>query len=246
MGCAVDIKTNAGWVNSPLATQVYADIENIVKKRAPKTKNQLHIKHEIPFQVSLSLDRFHPNALERNLKFVEHFANTDLGASFRINISSFDADSGMFDELLFRLQKSGVDVTKMFILGKNTDNVKPIYSLNNNILMQYGYADLFAGGRANDIKNAYHVPAPQFSFLTGDFDCLVAFDSMGMVSLGENCGPKIMCNWRDNNGNPHELQPILNCLVNTTYRAECQYRKQHWFLDSQVLLAQKINKLLSR
>ena len=246
MGCGVDIKTNAGWVNSPLATQIYADIENIVKKRAPSKKSKLQIQHELPFQVSLSLDRFHNDALARNFKFIEHFANTELGASFRIHVSSFDADSGMFDELLFRLKKSGIAVTEMFLLGGNTDEAKPVYGLNGNVIVQYGCADLFSGGRARDIKNAYHVPAPQFSFLCPNFDCLVAFDSMGMVSLGENSGPKIVCNWRDNNGNPHELQPILNCLVDTTDRAECQYRKQHWFLDGQVLLARKINELLGR
>lgn len=246
MGCGVDIKTNAGWVNSPLATQIYGDIENIVKKRAPSKKSKLQIQHELPFQVSLSLDRFHQNALERDFKFIEHFAKTDLGASFRVHVSSFDADSGMFDELLARLKTSGVDVTEMFLLDNNTDDAKPVYSLNDNIIMQYGCADLFSGGRARDIKNAYHVPAPQFSFLTSDFECLVAFDSMGMVSLGENSGPKIVCNWRDDNGNPHELQPILNCLVNTTYRAECLYRKQHPLLDKQVLLARKITKFLGR
>ena len=246
MGCGVDIKTNAGWVNSPLATQVYADIENIIKKRAPSKKSKLQIQHEIPFQVSLSLDRFHPNALERNFKFIEHFAKTELGASFRIHVSSFNADSGMFDELLFKLKKSGVNIDEMFLLGGNTDEAKPVYSLNDNVIVQYGCADLFSGGRARDIKNAYRVPAPQFSFLTSDFDCLVAFDSNGMASLGENCGPKIVCNWRDDNGNPHELQPILNCLVDTTYRAERLYRKQHWFLDKQVLLARKISELLSK
>ena len=246
MGCSVDIKTNAGWVNSPLATQIYADIENIVKKRAPSKKSKLQTLYEIPFQVSLSLDRFHNDALARNFKFIEHFAKTELGASFRIHVSSFDADSGMFDELLFRLKKSGIKVTEMFLLGENTDEAKPVYGLNGNVIIQYGCADLFSGGRARDIKNAYNVPAPQFSFLNPDFDCLMAFDSMGMVSLGENCGPKIVCNWRDDNGNPHELQPILNCLVDTTYRAECAYRKQHRLLDRNVLFARKINELLSK
>ena len=245
-GCGVDIKTNAGWVNAPLATQIYTDIENIVKKHAPKIKDRSGVKQEIPLQVSLSLDRFHKDSLDRDFKFIEHFAKTDMGASFRIHISSFDADNKMLPELLQRLNTAGVNVRDAVILNKNAQTVSPVYYLNNNIIVQYGNGDLFYGGRAKNIKNAYHVPAPQFSFLTADFDCLVAFDTNSRVTLGENCGPKIAVIYNDKDGNPYPLQSILNCLVETTYRAECQYRKQHWFLDGQVLLARKINKLLGR
>ena len=244
MGCGVDIKTNAGWVNAPLATQIYSDIENIVKKHASKTKDRSGIKQEIPFQVSLSLDRFHLDSLERNSKFIEHFAKTDMGASFRINISSFDADNGMLSELLQLLNTAGVNVREAVILNKNAQTLSPVYYLNNNIIVQYGNGELFSGGRARNIKNAYRVPAPQFSFLTADFACLVAFDTNNRVTLGENCGPKIAAIYNDKDGNPYPLQSVLNCLVETTYRAEQKYRQQHFILDKQVLLARKINKIL--
>lgn len=244
MGCGVDIKTNAGWANAPLATQIYSDIENIVKKHAPKKTSS--VKPEIPFQVSLSLDRFHKDSLERNSKFIEHFAKTDMGASFRINISSFDADNGMLSDLLQRLNTAGVNVRDAVILNKNAQTLSPVYYLNDNIIVQYGNGDLFSGGRARNIKNAYRVPAPQFSFLTADFACLVAFDTNNRVTLGENCGPKIAAIYNDKDGNPYPLQSVLNCLVETTYRAEQKYRQQHFILDKQVLLVRKINQIFSK
>lgn len=246
MGCGVDIKTNAGWVNAPLATQIYSDIENIVKKHAPKTKDRSGIKQEIPLQVSLSLDHFHKDSLVRDFKFIEHFAKTDMGASFRIHVSSFDTDKGMFTELLQRLNTSGVDVREAVILNKNTQTLSPVYYLNDNIIVQYGTGDLFYGGRARNIKNSYRVPAPQFSFLTSDFDCLVAFDTNDRVTLGENCGPKIAAIYNDKYGNPYPLDAVLNCLVETTCRAEQHYRKQHFLLDKQVLLVRKINKIFGK
>ncbi len=249
LGCDVDIKTNAGWVNAPLATKVYSDIENIVKKHAPKTKVKSQIKPEVPFQVSLSLDRFHTNALERDFKFIEHFAKTDIpNALFRIHISSFSMDAGIFDELMFKLQKSGINITPAVRLRENSDLVDIEYLLNNNVIMMFGdSAELFSGGRAKNLKSAYRTPAPQFTFLDeADLSCMIKFDENDYVILGENNGPKIAAIYNDKDGNPYPLQSVLNCLVETAYRAEQHYRKQHFILDKQVLLARKINKFLGK
>ena len=188
-GCGVDIKTNAGWVNSELATQIYDDITNIVNKQFSKKQSKSQFKSEIPFQVSLSLDRFHPNSMERDFKFIEHFAkNSKLKTFLNVYISSFDMDTGMFDELFARLKTSGVDVKQGFILDTDTDIATPIHYINDNVIVQCGCGELFAGGRAKKMKKAYHEPAPQFSFLCPDLDCLMAFDTNGMVSLGPNNG----------------------------------------------------------
>ena len=229
-GNGVDIKTNAGWTGTPIAPYVFDDIEQLVKKRAPKEK--LSFKNVIPFQVSLSLDRFHKNTIERNFKFIEHFARTDMnGASFTINISSFANDRTMFSELLEKLQNAGLSVSELCVFDSTKENGNTMFDVNNNILIKYSEGTLFDGGRAKNINGAKHSELPQFQFATPNQEILVALDSFGNVTLGENSGKKISVPWCDKNGEPRPITDIRTDLVVATQAAEQEYLNQHRVLN---------------
>lgn len=231
----IDIKTNAGWTGTPLAPRVYRDIENVVKRRAPAGSESNSFKTVVPFQVSLSLDRFHKDAMERNFRFLEHFANADMnGATFTAHISSFASDDAMISELIKKLQNAGIEVSELMSVASDGESVRKngLLSLNNNLMVKYSNdAKLFNGGRAKDIDGAYHTPLPQFAFATSDFHILTAFDSFGNVTLGENSGKKISVPWRDKNGIARPMADVRNDLITATHGAEQEYLGQHRFLN---------------
>ena len=232
--CSVDIKTNAGWVNSPLAATIYSDLDNIVRDQSKNSDD--NIKKIIHFQVSLSLDSFHKDALMRDFKFLEHFANTDTsGVTFTVNVSSVKQDKNMFYELLDKLIDSGINVDELFMTDSAGNFVKKMYALNGNVVIFNSNGTLFNGGRAKDIKYAFKTPFPQFTFLTPDHKSLVAFDSFGNVTLGENSGKKISVPWRDQeNGQALSLETICSDIVVATKTAEQDFLKQHRYLNAYI------------
>ena len=246
-GCSVDIKTNAGWVNSPLANTVYSDLENIIRSRSNKN-DKSNIKGIIKFQVSLSLDRFHKNAMERDIKFLEHFANTNIpGVAFTIHVSSIYQDDGMFSELMQRLACSGIKVSELFMVSKNTNNAETIYDLNGNVIVRYSCGTLFNGGRAKDIKYARQTPFPQFAFVDPDGTSLIAFDSFGNVTLGENSGKKISVPWRDKETEkPLPLQTVRDNLALATKSEEQEFLSQHKFLNWYINQIRKMVNILEK
>lgn len=229
-GCSVDIKTNAGWVNSPeLAPMIYSDIEEIVSNQI-KNSNISGPKHIVPFQVSLSLDQFHKDAVSRNLKFLEHFANKDIpGATFTVHLSSIRQESPlMFQHFLRLLGNSGINIGKLFVVSKNKDEVQPFYDLNGNIVIEPTDGLLFNGGRAKNIEYAFKTPFPQFTFITPDHKSLVAFDSFGNVTLGENSGKKISVPWTEpETGAFLPLETVRKNLLTATKQAEQDFLREH-------------------
>lgn len=227
-GCGVDIKTNAGWVIFPWVNEIYSDIENIV--RSQSECDDCGIKRIAKFQVSLSLDRFHRDAFERDFKFVEHFANTDIpGTAFTVRISSFKQDRHMFSELMQKLAQYGIKINEMFLFDSDMNANEKMYDLNGNVIVRYSEGTLFNGGRAKDMKSAYKTPFPQFIFLSGVHgSSLVAFDSFGNVTLGENSGKKITVPWCDQkSGQSMPLQKVQENLVNTIKAEEQDFLQQH-------------------
>ena len=234
-GCGVDVKTNAGWVNFAFADQIFNDIENIVKKRADK--DDTGIKHLINFQISLSLDRFHKDALDRNFKFIKHFARTNIpGIAFYIHVASYNKDRDMFSNLKEKLERAGIKVEPIISINPKTNVIKNMYDLNGNVVMNYSEATLFNGGRAKNIEYAYKTPNPQFVFMDDGFESLVAFDSYGNVTLGENSGNKISTPWMMANGKTKQMETIKSDLSANIKQAEKEYLKQHkmlnWMLQS--------------
>lgn len=231
----VNIKTNAGWVNGGFAKDIYQDINKIVRSQAPKDAAQQSFKTVVKFEVSLTMDRFHKNALQRNFEFVKHFANINIpGITFSIHVSSLEQDKHMIKELLEALRNDGVKIDEMFsfdaLKGGVSDNM--IYSLNGNLIIRTSSGKLFNGGRAKNIDWAYKTPYPQFVFVNEDVENLVAFDSFGNVTLGENSGKKITTPWKDKNGNALPLQTIRENLIAETKKAEQEFLSQHKIMDS--------------
>lgn len=262
-GCGVDIKTNCGWVNSPLATTIYSDIENIARTQGERYLNSIDtetkdtnssllsdldeiiradrkqgknngIKNVIPLQISLSLDRFHKDSMMRDFKFLEHFAHTDIpGTTFTVNVSSVKQDKNMFCELLDKLIDSGICVREFFTMDSDGNFHKRRYDLNDNVLIFPSNGTLFNGGRAKNIEYAFKTPFPQFTFITPAHESLVAFDSFGNVTLGENCGKKISTPWVEpQTGDALSLETVRKNLLTATKQAEQDYLMEHKVMNA--------------
>ena len=227
-GCSVDIKTNAGFVNAPLANTVYHDIEDIARNQSDN--NDSDIKRIIRLNVSLSLDSFHRDAMERDFKFIEHFANTNIpNTAFTIRVSSIKQGKNMFPELVHKLMRSGIDVNEIVFVNPNTGNIsEQAFDLNGNVILRHSTGTLFNGGRAKDIEYAKKTPFSQFTFIDSSGTVLIAFDSFGNATLGENSGKKISVPWHDNEtGKILPLQTIRDNLVVATKSAEQDFLKEH-------------------
>lgn len=223
--CSVDIKTDAGWVFTPMRDTIFSDLVDVLSAHSTSSFRL------IPMQVSLSLDRFHPHAMRKNIEFITEMSRRQKNSSLVINISSFEQDADMFEIMLATLRERYKNVYEMVLLGspstehmqKNLSNT--VWSVNGNIVLKFSASTLFDGGRAKNIENAYHTPVPQFSFLApgNPPHVLMAFDSFGNVTLGENSGKKITVPWRDKNGTPRPLKDIRQDLIIQAGKEEARY-----------------------
>lgn len=225
-GCQVDIKTNAGWAIAKNAKreQIFNDLVGVLSAHSTSAFRIT------PMQISLSLDRFHPHAMQKNIEVITGMARKQRNSSCLIHITSFEQDADMFTELLNNL-KTKYDVHQLMAFGgeNNSDMVctlsDTLWSVNGNIVLKFSIGTLFDGGRAKDIDGAYHTPEPRFAFISGRQNptILMAFDTFGNVTLGENSGKKITVPWRDSDGAPRPLLDIRKDLVKQTRKTEVQY-----------------------
>lgn len=225
-GCQVDIKTNAGWAiaKNAMREQIFDDLVDVLSAHSTSAFRIT------PMQISLSLDRFHPHAMQKNIEVITGMARKQRNSSCLIHITSFEQDAGMFTELLNNL-KTKYDVHQLMAFGgeNNSDMVRTLsdtlWSVNGNIVLKFSIGTLFDGGRAKDIDGAYHTPEPRFAFISGRQNptILMAFDTFGNVTLGENSGKKITVPWRDSAGTPRPLSEIRKDLVRQTRKTEAQY-----------------------
>lgn len=196
-----DIKTNAGWARTSFGKQIFDDIATVVHNHP---KNRL--------QISLSLDKFHTNCIENNAMILKHFANAKLPIT--VHISSFSDCSEMFPEMLKRLKKCGIRVDDMLMFNPKTKRGYPVTLLNESVIIKQSFGTLFDGGRAKSLSNAMHTQFPQFKFMLPGGQILMAFDSFGRVTLGENSGRKISAPWMcDQNKHIWKLPAIKSMLV---------------------------------
>lgn len=223
-GCSVDIKTNAGWTNTPMHDDIFNDLVDVLSTHSTSSFRL------IPMQVSLSLDRFHPHAIQKNIDFITEMSRRQKNSSLVINIVSFEQDVDMIEKLLDNLRNKFNDVHQLMVFDGTENNIHPapqntMWSVNKNIVLKFSISALFDGGRAKNIENTYHTPTPQFSFLTPGNSPLVlmAFDSFGNVTLGENSGKKITVPWRNKNGTPRPLNDIRQDLIIQAGKEEARY-----------------------
>lgn len=206
-----DIKTNAGWVKTSFAPRIYDDLADIISNNAP-----------YQFQISLSLDRFHPNSLENCAQFIKQLSRRP-NMHTAVHLSSFGDDAHMYPELLKTLMQLGVRINSGFVQKGNKVTEVDIAG-KQLVLKPSADAVLFSSGRAKNLPNAAQNSYPQFKFLTRDARVLMAFDSFGRVTLGENADKKISAQWRASNGTPRPLNHIQYDLIKNAQWHEIRAR----------------------
>ena len=148
-------------------------------------------------QISLSLDRYHSRSVQNCAKFIHELSKRP-GTQAIVHMSTFENDKHMFYNVI-----------------------------NALLLLDLSTGTLFDGGRARNIQGAYHDETPQFSFMSHDGYVLMAFDSFGRVTLGENSGRKINTKWCDKSGTPRTLTDIKHGLTRSAQFEDMRYRILH-------------------
>lgn len=207
-GIGLDIKTNGAWIrNKDLRTKIIPDLININERNSGQCR--------LPYQLSLSLDKYHPNALENTYEIICELAQHNKNKPMiLVHISGFTGQDKIYKELLAKLSGNrNIKIEEAYIAAKS-GNAIPLHIINRCVALRPSFgAVLFAGGRAQNLPEATPAANPTFEILNQDAEVLMAFDAAGNVTLGENSGRKITAPWRDKDGNPRDLPAIRRDLV---------------------------------
>lgn len=207
-GIGLDIKTNGAWIrNKDLRTKIVPDLIDINEHRSGQRR--------FPYQLSLSLDKYHPNALDNTYEIICELARRNKNKPMiLLHISGFTGQDKIYKELLAKLSGNhNIKIEEAFIAAKS-GNAIPLHIINRCVALRPSFgAVLFAGGRAQNLPEATPAANPTFEILNQDAEVLMAFDAAGNVTLGENSGRKITVPWRDKDGNPRVLPAIRRDLV---------------------------------
>ncbi len=201
----VDIKTNAAWVRTALAPEIFRDLIKIAKDSPDP----------YAYQISLSLDKYHPNAVDNAVRVITELARKKCRVI--INIASFGADAHMFDALKRKIgtkmpvEDAAIPITK--------SQKRYVTVVNNRVIIQTSLDGVpFANGRAVNLPDAKPTDFPQFRIMCETGSILIAFDTFGRVTLGENSGRKIGCAWNRPDG-AAKLNTITKDLL---FMAQCE------------------------
>lgn len=209
LGYGTDIKTNAAWVRAGFGEKIFQDLHNVVSSHEPYS-----------MQISVSLDKYHKNALENSAILISRLAKMP-NMRLQVHVAGFQNHADMVPALLERIKSNGVKADEVFYGA--LDNLQSRIMVGGQILLRTGRATLFDGGRAKNLDGAFHTEFPQFVFFTPDMHSLIAFDSFGRVTLGENSGRKISTKWDTWRG-PKPLINIRADLVRAIWREETRAR----------------------
>ena len=207
-GIRMDIKTNGAWIrNNDLRTKIIPDLISVNERNS--------MQRRLPYQLSLSLDKYHPNALENTYKIICELARQNKNKPMiLLHISGFMGQDWLYKELLAKLLATRNTRIDYAYVAAKSGNAIPLHVINRCVALRPSFdALLFAGGRAKNLPEAFPTKNPTFEIINDDADLLMAFDSMGNVTLGENSGRKITVPWRDKDGNPRDLPAIKHDLV---------------------------------
>lgn len=208
-----DIKTNASWVNTSFAPRVFDDLTTAIRGGQPYN-----------LQISLSLDRYHSRSVQNCAKFIHELSKRP-GTQAIVHMSTFENDKHMFYNVINALKRHGTHLTEAVVIHNGQQFKKCI--AGDGLLLDLSTGTLFDGGRAHNIQGAYHDETPQFSFMSRDGYVLMAFDSFGRVTLGENSGRKINTKWCHKSGTPRTLTDIKHGLIRSAQFEDMRYRILH-------------------
>ena len=211
-GCGVDVKTNAAWTRAAFGRQIFDDLAEL---------GGAHPGYNL--QISLSLDTFHKNAIENNVRLISELARRK--ANVVVHISGLGGKWYVAPDVVYdKLKKSGFNVRDAFVTGKSGSGVNPVKVANDSVILLAGAGTLFAGGRAENIGGAEPQMAPQFQIMNSDYNVLYAYDASGRVTLGEAGRRKIGTNWARSDGAVRPMLDVRRDLVKNALWEELRYR----------------------
>lgn len=207
---STDIKTNAAWARAEFGNRIFQDLQHVISTHKPYA-----------LQISLSLDSFHKNALENNAAVISRLAKMP-DVHVAINVARFHDYSCKMSELLsaVKAKKNSVDE----VVYGDADHLKKGWIVNDRVLvLDSAPVRVFDGGRAKNMPGALHTEFPQFKFLAKNGAHLLALDTFGRATLGENSGRKISASWVSGKTAKHLMQ-VRSDLVLATLREELRAR----------------------
>lgn len=210
LNCGVDIKTNAAWTGLSFGGPIFDDLAAVAAA---------HKQYRL--QVSLSLDGFHKNALDNNVRFISQMAAR--GAKIVVHISGLDGKWFVSPDAVYgRLRDMGHSVSAGGIVSGN--RLIDAVIVDGCVVVRSGVGELFQAGRANNIDGAAYQATPQFQIISHGNDLLMAFDSAGRVSLGEAGRRKIATKWRAGAGRIFKLPSIQKNLTRAAFVEEMRHK----------------------
>lgn len=215
-GAGVDIKTNGAWIRTSLKKHIIQDFKDLARQYPSQVSK---------FQISLSVDTYHPDAIENNHEIIRELSKCKNGRIL-VYLSGFNDQKNIMQQFLAKLSHdSKLHLEPAMIARQNAPHI-PVIAVNDGAVLLRPSADaqLFDGGRAANLPNAHHVTHPQFSFIMNDMTMLMAFDTMGFVTLGENSGRKIHTTWRNPDGTPRPMADIKQDLIKSAQYEEIRQR----------------------
>ena len=104
LATCVDIKTNAGWATktNKYREQIICDLAEVLTRYSPGGINVS------PLQISLSLDRYHTDCINKNAQLISDLSHAQKNSCCMIHLSTFDKDMHLFQELIKKLKKANV------------------------------------------------------------------------------------------------------------------------------------------
>lgn len=192
-----DIKTNGAWANTSFGQNIFKDLKDIATNTMHKNKMPL-------LQISLSLDKYHKNCFENNMKIIQELS----GFPIIIHVSCLTGQEAMLEQFEYQVFKTIKTYATFGLDGR----LRKEKILKNKTIYYSSCGELFSNGRALLLPEAKDSPWPQFQFLSDNGYKLVAFDNFGRVTLGENNGKKIMTPYINQYGDTKTLKQMFKDL----------------------------------
>ena len=203
---SVNIKTNGGWANAAFGQKIFDDLAQIIANNPPYS-----------LSISISLDDYHLSSVVHAAKIIHEIAQRP-NQHVYILLSGFASTmKPLMVQLMARLNRMNIH-PEQGLINNGGNCVMPVLCVDKTRICS-SVGTLFAHGRAAHLSNAKPVDHSRFQIMSADKTVLMAFDSQGHVTLGENSGPKISAPWRTG-ANMHSLGKIRRDLISAARWAE--------------------------